>query len=173
MLKESIFLRFRADVEVGFNLSGGVDSSLLLALVNQYDRTEKIKAYSFYTGDARYDELPWVEQMIAKTGNPLSKVKLDATEVSGLARKINGFQDEPFGGIPTLAYARIFEQARKDKVLVLLDGQGMDEQWAGYDYYGRDTAAIIQGQNASPFRPECLDEEFLKFAERPEVSRSF
>lgn len=173
LLKDSISLRFRADVEAGFNLSGGVDSSLLLALVNQYDRTEKIKAYSFYTGDDRYDELPWVEQMIAKTGNPLTKVRLDAAEVKELAEKINRFQDEPYGGIPTLAYARIFEQARKDRVLVLLDGQGMDEQWAGYDYYGRDTTALIQGQSGSPFRPECIDEELLKFAEKPKYPEVF
>ena len=173
LLKDSISLRFRADVEVGFNLSGGVDSSLLLALVNQYDRTEKIKAYSFYTGDDRYDELPWVEQMIAQTGNPLSRVRLDAAEVKELAMKINRVQDEPYGGIPTLAYAQIFEKARKDKVLVLLDGQGMDEQWAGYDYYGRDTAALIQGQSGSPFRPECLDKELLKFAKKPKYPEVF
>ena len=33
-------------------------------------------------------------------------------------------QDEPFGGLPTIAYSEIFKQARKDNVLVLLDGQG-------------------------------------------------
>ena len=89
--------------------------------------------------------------MIAKTKNPLTKVLLQADAVPAFAQKMEGQQDEPYGGIPTLAYAKIFEQARKDKVLVLLDGQGMDEQWAGYDYYTQENEATIQGVRDSPF----------------------
>ena len=73
LLKDSINLRFRADVPVAFNISGGVDSSLLLALVNLSEDKKDINAYTFHTKDARYDELPWVEQMIATTQNPLKK----------------------------------------------------------------------------------------------------
>src|SRR5690606_20244877 len=113
LLQESILLRFRADVPVGFNISGGVDSSLLLALVNMLEDRQQINAYTFYTGDERYDELPWVEKMIAATENPLTKIKLTAADVEKAAYQINNFQDEPFGGIPTLAYSKIFEQARK------------------------------------------------------------
>lgn len=169
LLLDSIALRFRADVPVGFNISGGVDSSLLLALVNKKKKTDKIKAFTFYTGDDRYDELPWVEKMISSTGNPLTKVHLSADEVGPLCSKISEFQDEPFGGIPTLAYARIFEQARKENVLVLLDGQGMDEQWAGYDYYGRSTDETIQGheENISPFRINALNEGLVGMAKKP------
>jgi asparagine synthase (glutamine-hydrolysing) len=52
----------------------------------------------------------------------------------------------------------------------LLDGQGMDEQWAGYDYYAAATnsngsAAIVQGTTESPVRPECLASEFRSLAE--------
>ena len=42
------------------------------------------------------------------------------------------------------AYSKIFKQARKDDVIVLLDGQGMDEQWAGYDYYFEKNNQLIQ-----------------------------
>ncbi len=47
------------------------------------------------------------------------------------AKKLSRFQDEPYGGIPTLAYAKLFEQAQKDGVKVILDGQGMDESVGG------------------------------------------
>jgi asparagine synthase (glutamine-hydrolysing) len=60
-------------------------------------------------------------------------------------------EDEPFGGLPTLAYARLFERARAQGVIVLLDGQGMDEQWAGYDYY-RENAALTGCANLSDYR---------------------
>lgn len=168
LLKDSIKLRFRADVSIGFNLSGGLDSSVLLALVNnQVKKAENVKAYTFYTDNLDYDELPWVEMMIAKTHNPLEKVLLQSGEVPFLTQKMQKQQDEPFGGIPTLAYAKIFEQARKDELLVLLDGQGMDEQWAGYDYYTQDNEAIIQGVVDSPFKKNMLSDSFLAKAEKP------
>jgi asparagine synthase (glutamine-hydrolysing) len=176
LLKDSISLRFRADVPMGFNISGGVDSSLLLALVNQFEDKKNINAYTFFTGDDRYDELPWVEKMIATTNNPLSKLKFTAEEVTSKASFISSSQDEPYGGIPTLAYSKIYEQAQRDGVKVLLDGQGMDEQWAGYDYYlpGADSKKTIQGLgNKSPFRPNVLTTEFASLAEKPVYPQPF
>ena len=175
LLKDSIQLRFRSDVPVGFNISGGLDSSVLLALVNDYkfhsepiDKSPfTLNAYTFYTNNLDYDELPWVEKMITKTHNSLSKVLLQADEVPDFAKKMAFQQDEPYGGIPTLAYAKIFEQARKDKVLVLLDGQGMDEQWAGYDYYTQENDATIQGVQESPYKINLLSASFLAKAEKP------
>ena len=174
LLLDSIKLRFRADVEVGFNLSGGVDSSLLLALVNKHQETGSVKAYSFYTGDQRYDELPWVEKMIAQTGNPLTKIKFQADKVAKFSKEVAQVQEEPFGGIPTLAYAKLFKQAGKDGIKVLLDGQGMDEQWAGYDYYFNNSDAAIQGtQKTSSFKPEVLSKEFRKLAMKPQYPEPF
>ena len=76
LLKNSIELRFRADVSVGFNISGGLDSSTLLAFVNQMEGKENINAYTFYCGHKDYDELFWVKEMINATQNPLNKVLL-------------------------------------------------------------------------------------------------
>lgn len=173
LLKDSIKLRFRADVTIGFNISGGLDSSVLLAFVNQIEDSKKIKAYTFYTNDKRYDELPWVEEMINLTNNPLVKVLLQSKDVENSLNFISSIQDEPFGGIPTIAYSKIFAQARKDNVLVLLDGQGMDEQWAGYDYYLKSEGTTIQGVNKSPFRPNVLTTDFLALAEKPLYPKPF
>jgi asparagine synthase (glutamine-hydrolysing) len=197
LLKDSIKLRFRADVPIGFNISGGLDSSVLLALVNLQENSycngknalpvrcrsgqkskivnqqSAIKAYTFYTNNPDYDELPWVEMMIAKTKNPLTKVLLQVEDIPDFAQKMERQQDEPYGGIPTLAYAKIFEQARKDNVLVLLDGQGMDEQWAGYDYYTQENDATIQGIKDSPFKSNMLSDSFLAKAEKPNYPKPF
>lgn len=136
LLKESVRLRFRSDVPVGVNLSGGLDSSLLLGLVQAVQGEESdVKAFTFVTGDGRYDELPWVQQMLAHSRHPLVICPLRPEDVPELARSVQSHQDEPFGGLPTLAYARVFESAKQSGVTVLLDGQGMDEQWAGYEYY--------------------------------------
>ncbi|RTY83288.1 asparagine synthase (glutamine-hydrolyzing) [Flavobacterium sp. ZB4P23] len=173
LLKDSINLRFRSDVLVGFNISGGLDSSVLLALVNLQKDNSKINGYTFYTNNPDYDELPWVEQMVAKTCNPLTKILFQADEVPDFTKKVAFQQDEPFGGVPTLAYAKIFEQARKDNVLVLLDGQGMDEQWAGYDYYVQENDTTIQGVTDSPFKRYMLSDTFLAKSEKPNYPKPF
>lgn len=171
LLAESVRLRFRADVPVGINLSGGLDSSTLLGLVQQLhgQDDESVKAFTFITGDRHYDELPWVMQMLARTNHPHVVCRLTPTDVPQLAESVQAHQDEPFGGLPTLAYAHLFERARAEGVIVLLDGQGMDEQWAGYDYYkaarNGGAAGTMQGTSERPVRPECLTPEFATLAE--------
>ena len=120
LLEDSIKLRFRADVPLGFNVSGGVDSSTLLALVNKNEDGKHINAYTFYTDNSKYDELPWVEALLNNTNNPLHKVLLKAENVANLSNEMSQFQDEPFGGVPTIAYAEIFKQARKNGVVVFV-----------------------------------------------------
>lgn len=173
LLEDSIKLRFRADVNVGFNVSGGVDSSMLIAFVNKMYGNENINAYTFYTNYKRYDELFWVESMMKSTLCPLTKVLTTPDDIIPLSKKISFYQDEPYGGIPTIAYSKIFETARKKGTLVLLDGQGMDEQWAGYDYYTKNNNAVIQGVNTSPFRPNVLSEEFLSKSVKPVYEKPF
>jgi asparagine synthase (glutamine-hydrolysing) len=170
LLTDSVRLRFRSDVPVGINLSGGLDSSILLGLVQRIQGVEsEVKAFTFATGDDRYDELPWVRRMLVHTRHPSSLCFIKPEEVPAIAAQVQEAQDEPFGGLPTLAYARLFERARAEGVIVLLDGQGLDEQWAGYDYYaaafnGGD-AGVVQGTKQKPVRPECLTPEFRELAE--------
>lgn len=171
LLAESVRLRFRSDVPVGINLSGGLDSSTLLGLVQVVQGPDSdVKAFTFITGDPQYDELPWVHQMLDRTRHPSVICRLEPGEVPALAESVQAHQNEPFGGLPTLAYARLFEQARAEGVIVLLDGQGLDEQWAGYDYYlaALDGAAagVVQATKDKPVRPECLTPEFGALAEQ-------
>ncbi len=174
LAQESIRVRFRSDVPVGFNISGGLDSSLLLALVHhQFPHDKKIEAFTFYTGDERYDELPWVEEMIKMTSFQLNPVRLSVEEVPELAEQVSSFEDEPYGGIPTLAYSKIFQKARENGVIVLLDGQGMDEAWAGYDYYLNKTGSLVQASVSSPVRPECLTPAFRELARQPDFPKPF
>jgi asparagine synthase (glutamine-hydrolysing) len=162
---ESVRLRFRSDVPVGINLSGGLDSSTLLGLVQNVQGEEsEAKAFTYITGDPSYDELPWCRQMLARTRHPSIVCQLNPAEVPDLAAAIQSQQDGPFGGLPTIAYAKVFERARQEGVIVLLDGQGMDEQWTGYDYYRNalqgKPAGIVQGIRETPVRAGSLLPEF-------------
>ncbi len=168
LLDETVRLRFRSDVPVGINLSGGLDSSLLLGLVHRVQgRDSAVKVFTFVTGDPAYDELPWVEQMLARTKHPLITCPLIPDDVPELAARILVAQDEPYGGLPTLAYAKLFERARREGVIVLLDGQGIDEQWAGYDYYRNagGPAPTVQGAKDPAVRRDLLVPAFAALAE--------
>lgn len=178
LMKESVKLRFRADVPVGINLSGGLDSSSLLGLVHAVQGADSdVKAFTFVTGNKEYDELPWVEQMLARTNHQLVVCALSPSDVPDLAEDVQRSQDEPFGGVPTLAYAKLFEEARAQGVIVLLDGNGMDEQWAGYDYYrpssNGDSASVVQGTKEKPVRPECLNPDFASLARSSNFPKVF
>ncbi|MDP9341269.1 MAG: asparagine synthase (glutamine-hydrolyzing) [Actinomycetota bacterium] len=192
LLRESVRLRFRSDVPVGINLSGGVDSSTLLGLVQQVQGADSdVAAFTFVTGDDRYDELPWVERMLERTRHPSVVCRLDPGAVPELARSVMVAEDEPFGGMPTIAYALLFEEARARGVTVLLDGQGLDEQWAGYEYYGqlsdgpgasgqdgsgrRDGHATgpVQAGGDRALRPGCATEEFQALARSVEPPTPF
>jgi asparagine synthase (glutamine-hydrolysing) len=178
LLAESVRLRFRSDVPVGVNLSGGLDSSTLLGLIKIVQgETNGTRAFTFICGAPEYDELPWVRQMLARTRHPLSISRITPEEIPALAESAQAAEDEPFGGLPTLAYAKLFAEARRQGVIVLLDGQGMDEQWAGYDYYisagDGSSATIVQGAKNSVVRPECLTPEFRRLAEEFEAPCPF
>ncbi|HNT50263.1 MAG TPA: asparagine synthase (glutamine-hydrolyzing), partial [Cyclobacteriaceae bacterium] len=174
LLQESIRLRFRADVPVGFNVSGGLDSSLLLSLIKKsFPENPTIQAFTFYTGNTAYDELPWVKELMNTTLYPLHAVQLKANGVPPLAETVARMQDEPYGGLPTLAYATLFKAARNHNTIVLLDGQGMDEAWAGYDYYQSNSGSIVQGVSSSPLRPNVLTEDFKKMADSPKYATPF
>ncbi|MBE2255798.1 MAG: asparagine synthase (glutamine-hydrolyzing) [Ignavibacteria bacterium] len=166
LLHDTIDLRFRSDVPVGFNISGGLDSSTLLSLVShKFPSSSDVNAFTFYSNNSDYDELPWVNELINKTSFPLNKCLLEYNKIPELIKNVSYYQDEPFGGFPTLAMSNIFKTAREKGVIVLLDGQGMDEAWAGYDYYHNNNNSLVQGVSTSPVRPEVLTDEFLKYSE--------
>jgi asparagine synthase (glutamine-hydrolysing) len=167
LLDDAVKLRFRADVAIGINVSGGLDSSTLIALVDKnLPKNEGMEAFTFYCNNPNYDEILWVEELLKNKPYHLNKVLLEVNNIPLLIDKVGIIQDEPFGGFPTLAYSLLFHSAKAKGIKVLLDGQGMDEAWAGYDYYHNQSNAVVQGLNSSPVRPEVLSNEFKAMAQK-------
>lgn len=166
LLLDSTRLRFRSDVPVGFNLSGGLDSSMLFALISsQFPENNEIEAFTFYTGDERYDELSYVQNLVKGSPYRLNAVRLSPEEVPDLASELSKNMAEPYGGLPTIAYSKLFKVANEKGFKVLLDGQGADESWAGYDYYFNANSSNLQGTTKSPFRAEVLTPELREYRE--------
>jgi len=143
LLLESVKLRFRSDVPVGILLSGGLDSSLLWGLVEKaFGSTSDINTFTFFTDSVEYDEGPWVKQLLGEPTKNNHFCELRYQDVPQLCAEVQKYQEEPFGGFPTLAFSILHKRAKEVGVTVLLDGNGIDEGWAGYDYYER--AATIE-----------------------------
>ncbi len=130
LLEESVRYNLDADVPVGINLSGGFDSSLLLAMVHKLRRRIPVNTYSFYLGRKQNTEVLWADEMLAHTHYRFEPVEMSLKMVMKEARRIIRMQDEPFDGLSSLAYARLFRHAHKRGSIVLCDGHGLDEVWS-------------------------------------------
>ncbi len=118
-----------ADVEVGLNVSGGVDSSMLTrAAIAQLGI-----AHLFTQDYPGYSEAPWVREISA--GGVLHISELSFANIDALLLPTCAIQSEPFGGVTVCGYDALYAEACAQGVTVLLDGNGVDEAFLGYDRY--------------------------------------
>ena len=130
---EAVRFHMVADVEVGINLSGGVDSSLLAFFASK----ESGDLQSFTQDWPAYSEAYWVKIMTESLGIRSNFVHVNAGMVQSAIEKVVKFQSEPFGGFPVIGYHYLYQEAVKNNITVLLDGNGLDESFLGYDKYRR------------------------------------
>ncbi len=131
-LAESIRLRMIADVPLGAFLSGGVDSSAVVALMAQQSPSP-VKTCSIAFDVAHYDESEYA-QRVAQQYRTEHHVERVATDDFAMLDQLAGFYDEPYADSSALPTFRVCELARKH-VKVALSGDGGDESFAGYRRY--------------------------------------
>ena len=135
-MQESVRLSLFSDVPVGIALSGGLDSAVLLALVDRAQPdARKIEAFSFDFDDERYSERPWVDAMATHTGHRATFRTVTPDDFVAGAASLVRQQQEPHAGAPIIAYSQLFETIRSHGVIVVMDGSGIDEGLAGYDRF--------------------------------------
>src|SRR6185312_5770284 len=119
-----------ADVKVGINVSGGVDSSVLVA---QTKRAHD-DAHAFTQDyEEPYSEAKWVCEVA--DGCHLHISALDSAAIRALLPEVVKGQAEPFGGVTVCGYDPLYAEADRAGVTVLLDGNGADESFLGYQNY--------------------------------------
>jgi len=136
LLTDSVRLRLRSDVPLGVNLSGGLDSASLMVIVDSLlpDHSE-LKTFTAVFGDPNYDECDFASRVPGHSHWSRHLQQLDETAVWDLALEALHHQEAPYGGIATLAYHHLHRLAHDSDVTVLLEGQGVDEMLAGYNYF--------------------------------------
>jgi asparagine synthase (glutamine-hydrolysing) len=132
---EAVRLRLVSDVPLGVFLSGGVDSSAVVATMAQ-EMGHPVQTFSVGFEDASFDERPFARQVAELYGTTHTELVVKAPVTDILPRLVWHY-DEPFGdasAVPSYAIAALTSQ----HVTVVLNGDGGDENFAGYEWYAKD-----------------------------------
>lgn len=144
-LKESVGLHLVSDVPLGAFLSGGIDSSAVVATMAHLTASP-VKTFSVGFSDQEYNELPHARLVAERFGTEHHELLLEPDALD-ILEDLAWYLDEPFGdpsAIPTYMVSKL----AAEHVTVVLSGDGGDELFAGYDKY------VVEGwQRRARFLP--------------------
>lgn len=157
LLKTSVERRLRSDVAIGSSLSGGLDSSGVVKLVNELLAGEKTaqKTFSARFKNFKKDEGEYIKALIQELNNVEDiYCWVDSDYFVEKLEEVVGFHDEPFGSASVVAQYAVMELAKKHDVTVLLDGQGADEYLGGYMHFFHHYLKSLIYQDYKTFKQE-------------------
>jgi len=132
LVKRSISEQMVSDVPVGFFLSGGMDSSVVVSLAE--NKNDSINTFSIGFSDKNHDETHYADLIVDRYKTNHKKKILNESQVKKLFPKIRQWFDEPFGDNSCFPTYMVSAYAKKN-VSVVLTGDGGDEVFGGYNWY--------------------------------------
>lgn len=145
LFTDSIKLRFRSDVKVGTCLSGGFDSSSIVAYSHKF-LAQPLETFSAVWEDKNSDESRYIDIINRKFSCIENKIMPKPDEFEKIFKEIHYFQEIPTEG-PGLYPQWYVMEAAENKVKVLLNGQGGDEVFGGYFSTGTLLASLIKDKS--------------------------
>ncbi len=145
-LIDSVRVRLRSDVPLGAFLSGGIDSSLVVAIA-QRELKEKLHTFAIGFPEADFDETKYAQQVADHVGTNHRRFEVTPDAVEVLDQLIYHY-DEPFSDSSSIPTWYLCEKTR-EQVTVALSGDGGDELFAGYERY----KALVLSQRYRRFIP--------------------
>ncbi len=156
LLSDSVRLRTVADVPVGAFLSGGIDSSLIVALM-QAGSGDRVKTFTVGFGQRYFDESKQARRVAEILGTDHVEQQVSAEQALAAVLQLSHLYDEPFADssqIPTYLVSTL----ARESVTVSLSGDGGDEIFGGYDHYRSIAATWRSWQHLSAGkRQELVD----------------
>ena len=131
---KNVRLHLRSDVDVSSSLSGGVDSSSIVSMMKHINKDKNFNTFS-YISEGEKSEEKWIDSVNQNVNAISNKIYVSEENIVREIEKIIEIQEEPFGSTSIYAQYKVFEEASKKNVKVLLDGQGADECLCGYEGY--------------------------------------
>lgn len=155
LVSQAVFRRKKSDVPVGVFLSGGIDSTVVLAHLTEQEG-RGVPVFSLGNRDAAFDEAGFARETAAHYGAEFNELIVDEADLDdGLRRIAEGF-DEPLGDASIIPTHLLALFARR-KVKVVLSGEGSDELFAGYPTYLADRIAEAYRRCPGPLRRGLVD----------------
>ncbi|MBD3322938.1 asparagine synthase (glutamine-hydrolyzing) [candidate division KSB3 bacterium] len=144
LIMQAVKLRLQSDVPVGSCLSGGLDSSSIVCVINQLllqkhfaQVGEQQNVFTASYDMPALDESSWANMVVDKTQTVWHRTFPQSQEFMQDLEDLVYSQDMPFGSTSVYAQYRVMQLARQQGITVLLDGQGGDEVFTGYTPYYR------------------------------------
>ncbi len=132
ILSESVKIRMISDVPLGAFLSGGVDSSSIVATMSRFS-SQPVKTFSIGFEEKSYSELEY-SSIVSKEFKTDHYTKILNPDINELVHRLSDIMDEPLGDFSNFPTFLVSEAAR-EKVTVVLSGDGGDEIFGGYEHY--------------------------------------
>jgi len=147
LLSDAVKRRLVADVPIGSLLSGGIDSSLVTALMAE-SAGRKINSFSIGFADRNFDEAPYAREIARHIGTDHTELYAEASHALDMVEHLPHWYDEPFADSSQLPTALVCEMTRRH-VTVVLSGDGGDELFAGYSRYALALEMLNKASQAS------------------------
>ncbi len=138
VLNNAILLRLRSDVRVGACLSGGLDSSSIVAIAShQYFQKTKERFMAIHAKSIEYktDESQYAQLVADHCNLTLIVTEPSLEAITKIIDEVVYTQEEPFGGPSIIMQYFVMKTAKEHNCIVMLDGQGADEILFGYESY--------------------------------------
>ena len=172
MLHDAVRLQIRSDVPVATYLSGGLDSSILTALVKRHHIND-LTTFSVGFSDARFDEQKFQRQMVEHLKTDHRHLQIDARDIARGFADVVWYSEQPLMRTAPAPLLHLAGLVRDSQIKVVLTGEGADEVFAGYDLFREDKARRFWARNpSSAWRPYALSSVY-RFVERDPKAERF
>jgi asparagine synthase (glutamine-hydrolysing) len=164
LISDAVQLRLVSDVPLGAFLSGGIDSSTIVAFMSEA-MTEPVRTFSIGFDDQTYNELPYA-RMVASQFNTNHYEEILKPDIASTAERLVRHLDEPLGDFSIFPTYLVSETARRH-VTVVLSGDGGDEIFGGYETYVAQNLARFYQLLPAPLRRSMLPALLNRIRPRP------